>query len=124
MRRARQEGGFTLIEIMAAVAILGMSLFMLLDAHYAALRLFNDTQEATLLQGFLERALGQAEVEVMMNLREGSGDFGKRYPDYSYSFTAQPVQEEDETPLFLVLVTVTGPTDTRSMEMLVYKLTP
>jgi len=107
---------------MAAVAILGAGLLVLLDAHYAALRLFNDTREAVLMQGFLERALGQAEVEVMMNEREGSGDFGKRYPDYSFSYTAQPLQEEDETPLFLVLVTVKGPGDTRSMEMLVYNL--
>ena len=122
MRNARRDGGFTLIEIMAAVAILGTGLLVLLDAHYAALRLFNDTREAVLMQGFLERALGQAEVEVMMNELEGSGDFGKRYPDYSFSFTAQPLQEEDETPLFLVLVTVKGPGDTRSMEMLVYNL--
>ena len=122
MRNARRDGGFTLIEIMAAVAILGTGLLVLLDAHYAALRLFNDTREAVLMQGFLERALGQAEVEVMMNQLEGSGDFGKRYPGYSFSFTAQPLQEGDETPLFLVLVTVKGPADTRTMEMLVYNL--
>lgn len=122
MRGARHDGGFTLMEIMAAVAILGTGLLVLLDSHYAALRLFNDTREAVLMQGFLERTLGQAEVEVMTNKLEGSGDFGKRYPDYSFSFTAQPLQEEDETPLFLVLVTVKGPGDTRSMEMLVYNL--
>ena len=79
MTGARHDRGFTLIEIMAAVAILGTGLLVLLDAHYAALRLFNDAREAVLMQGFLGRTLGQAEVEDQhIEVRRAQQGFGSR----------------------------------------------
>jgi prepilin-type N-terminal cleavage/methylation domain-containing protein len=113
--------GFTLIEILVALVLLGMTAVVLLDAHYGSMRLFTDMRDEVLMQGFLERALGQAEVDVMTGTLTGTGTFGKRYPDYSYSYTAQLLGEADSVPLYTVTASVTGPEDeTQSMTVLVY----
>ena len=122
MSRRAGTHGFTLIEVMVAVAILGSSLLILLETHYAALRLFNEAREETLMQQFLERVMGEAEVEVLAGNLTGSGDFGKRYPEYTFSFEAMPAGEDQMIPLYDVTVTVDGPTDSRSMEMVVFSV--
>lgn len=119
MNDRKAKNGFTLIEIMVAVAILGTSLLILLQTHHSAMRLFTEAREETLMLQFLERVLGEAEVEVLAGNLSGSGDFGRRYPDYSYSFEASLAGDES-TPLYLIIVNVESPADSRSMEMYVF----
>lgn len=117
--RAR-SAGFTLIEVMAALAILGTALLILLDNHYKAMRLHNETRDAETSATLLERAVGIAEVDVQTGKLEGNGDFGPRQPGYSYAYTASPVQQEQGIPLYSVRVTLTAPEDTREITLLVY----
>jgi prepilin-type N-terminal cleavage/methylation domain-containing protein len=100
--------GFTLIEVMVALAILGMSAMVLLDAHYNALRLHADTRDQVLSQQFLEEASGQAELLVMAGTLTGTGTFGNQYPGYSYSFTAKATDPQQAFPLYEVVVSVRG----------------
>jgi prepilin-type N-terminal cleavage/methylation domain-containing protein len=88
--RAKQ-GGFTLIEILVALAILATTLMVLLDAHYNAIRLFDETRNEYDLTILLERAVGEAEVAVNTGMFSGEGEFGKRYPECTFSFEANPV---------------------------------
>jgi len=122
-KQAQNSAGFTLVEIMVAVAILGGAMMILLDAHYGSLSLFAETRESVLLQEFLEKALGEAEVQVMAGQLSGTGDFGEQYPEYSYTFTAQSMGEE-YVPIYTVMVSVTGPVESKEMQMLVYTMAP
>lgn len=123
-RRVRRvaQGGFTLIEILVALAILGTALSVLLDAHFATLRLHQHVREETIMQTLLLDAVGRAEVEAAAGNLSGSGDFGKRYGGYGYDFDAQSVGEGETPGLYRVLVTVTSPTDSRAMTLYVYAM--
>lgn len=122
MRRLEDNRGFTLIEVMIALAILGASAMILLDAHYNALRLHADTRDEVLSQQFLEEAMGQAEIQVMTGALSGNGTFGNEYPDYSYSFAGQASGAEQGLPLYDVTVSVKGPTGDKEMHLFVYNV--
>ena len=120
--RARTQAGFTLIEIMVALMLLGIAAAVLLEAHYGALNLFVDARDAVQMDSFMESAIGQAELAVASGTLTGTGAFGKRFPDYTFSYAATPAGEDESIPLYQVTVTVTGPDDTRTMMMMVYSL--
>jgi general secretion pathway protein I len=76
---ARREG-FTLLEVLVAVAVLGLALVSLLGLHVRNLALLERDQritEATLLARAL---MVEAEVEPFPDVGLTSGDFEERYP--------------------------------------------
>ena len=87
-RRSDNEG-FTLIEIMIALAILGMSLFVLLDMHYNAVQVQTRLENEVRVRNLLSLASGISEVEIAAGNVNGSEEFGDRYPGWSYSFDAE-----------------------------------
>ncbi len=105
---------------MAALAILGLALFILLDSHYTTLRLHDAMTEEVTLRQFTERVASMAEVEVMAGSLSGDGDFGERYPDYSWSFEATEAGEDEMVLLFDVSVTIDGPDDSRTLRFYFY----
>lgn len=104
----RGESGFTLIEVMIAMAVLGSALFVLLQAHHGALSAHTELRDEVLMRNLMALAVGIAEVEVAGGNLTDSQEFGDRYPDFDYSFDAQPVGE-GYPALYDVLVKVTGP---------------
>ena len=112
--------GFTLIEIMVALALLGASLLLLLDTHYSASSLFDQAQDEVLMQSFLERAISEAEIAVRAGALEGDGDLGDQHPGYTFVWTAQPYGPVEGLPLLEITATVNGPADERSASLLVY----
>lgn len=104
----KEESGFTLVEIMAALAILGLALFMLLQAHYAAMRLFGEVRNEALVRELVTKAVGMAELEIGTGKTSGSYEFGKRYPDYKFNFEVMSLSEE-APGLVRIHVVVEGP---------------
>ena len=122
MRHFSRQSGFTLIEIMVSLALLGVAVMVLLETHYGAMRLFTDTRDEVMMAGLLNSALGQAEVQVMAGSLGGAGQFGKRYEGYSFTYAAQPFGTLATVPLYNVTVTVTGPEESRTMMMMIYNI--
>ena len=118
MRRAGRAEGFTLVEVLVSLAILGTAFFALLEAHYAGLRLYDSAWEEATLRGLTQQVLGLAELEVQAGNLSGEGDFGKRYPDYGYSFTAE-ADEENDLGFYSVAVTVVTPAE-EDVELMFY----
>jgi len=76
----RGEIGFTLLEVLVAVAVLGLALVSLLGLHVRNLALIERDRrvtEATLLARAL---MTEAEVEAFPAIGVTSGDFEDRYP--------------------------------------------
>ncbi len=116
------NGGFTLIEVLVALAILGTSLFILLDTHFDALNLHDQTREAVEMDALMKQALGIAEVAVMNGTHEDGDDFGAAYPGYSYRFSAELIEEVEGVFLYDVMVTVSGPEEDKTLMMMLYDI--
>jgi prepilin-type N-terminal cleavage/methylation domain-containing protein len=102
----KTRGGFTLIEVLVALGILGVAMFVLLDSHYSALRMQSATMDEIELRSLVELAVAEAEVGILTNNLVGEGDFGERYRQYRYKYETE-LQGEENVPLFRVTVTVT-----------------
>lgn len=119
--RTSHTQGFTLIEIMVALAILGAAAFILLHGHLVALNLHGAMVEEVVMRQLTETVVSQAEAEVLIGNLNGSGDFGQRYPQYSWSYSATKVGEE-EVLLYDVNVVISGPFEERSMSFFTYNI--
>ena len=114
------RGGFTLLEVVVALAILGTGLVMLMETQFATLVMFDDAQTQVTERMLLEWAIGEAERDAMTGSDSGDGDFGKRYPDYSYSYSATQVSAEEMPGLLEITVTVRGYDDSIEMVFFAY----
>jgi prepilin-type N-terminal cleavage/methylation domain-containing protein len=117
---ANGQCGFTLIEVVVALAILGTGLVILLETHYASLRLLDEAQQEVFIASLLESVVGEAEKEILLGNQTGDGEFGRRYPEYSYSFEGIQPDKDNVPGLFEVVVTVRGPSVQRDVTFYLY----
>jgi general secretion pathway protein I len=100
----KNHSGFTLLEIMVALAVLAVALVALL-AHARHL-----VTATSLAKGKLEELSRVAEADR----QQSSGDFGERYPGYIWSQQMQPTL----VPAWLeVTVTVSWPEGARQEQV-------
>ena len=69
MRRNREEKGFTLLEIVVAMAILGIGLVIIIELFGGGLRLGRASQEYTRAAGYAKLKL--EEIALSSTLEEG-----------------------------------------------------
>ncbi|NUM56447.1 MAG: prepilin-type N-terminal cleavage/methylation domain-containing protein [Candidatus Hydrogenedentes bacterium] len=118
------DAGFTLVEIMIALAILGMSLFVLLEMHYNAVNAQARLENEIRVRNLLSLAAGMSEVEIAVGTLKDTQEFGDRYPGWRYAFDAQEVEASSTNSgrqtgsapafpgLYDVLVTIEDPDKT------------
>ncbi len=114
------DDGFTLLEIVVALAVIGGVMIILLETHFRALRLNESARDEVTIRNFISQAMGRAETEVLAGNLAGDGDFGERYPDYTYTFEAQQMGE-GYVLLYDVLISVEDPQgETHEIVFMVY----
>jgi len=118
--------GFTLVEILVALTILTGSTLVLVNAHFSALNLHMMTVDEADSRILLESAVARAEMAVATKELTGGGDFGTRYPGYSWTYEATEMGEEGsplltETVFYRVKATLTGPDgNSKSLEFITF----
>jgi prepilin-type N-terminal cleavage/methylation domain-containing protein len=119
--RQNSSAGFSLLEVLTALAVLGTAAFVLMGAHQSALRLFIMTAEEVDFRYLMEDAAGQAELSVYTGELSGGEEFGPLFPDYSWTFeaTLQPDMGE-MVQLYEVVVAVVGPDEEREIIFYLY----
>ncbi|MEK7793302.1 MAG: prepilin-type N-terminal cleavage/methylation domain-containing protein [Candidatus Hydrogenedentota bacterium] len=118
--RHADHGGFTLIEIVVALAILGSCLVILLEIHFGAMDLFSSADRTTILRILTQSVVSDSERDVLAGNINGDGDFGRRYEGYGYHYEAAQVDPQNTPGLFEVQVTVTSPDDERKITYYMY----
>ena len=93
------RAGFTLVEVLAAVAILGSALFILLSTHHGALQLYEEMNSAMVRSQLLEQVVGEAEFGVLTGELTGSGELKGRYLGYTWSYQGTPTGGTEEAPI-------------------------
>ncbi len=116
MSARHRRHGFTLMEVLVALALLSTALFILMNGHYSAMRLHADSATEAEERQLLESAVSRAEVAVMLGTLGAQGDFGANHPDYSWSFSAQMVGPDQLVPLYQVTASLNTPEGEKSMD--------
>ncbi len=114
------DGGFTLLEISIALAILGMGVFVLLQSQYMSLDLFSIVNDQVNTEFVVDQALALAEVDILAGNDKGEGDLGELYPDYAYAYETEFIDETALPGLMEVTLNVTGPGVDEEMAFRVY----
>jgi len=90
MSARRHHGGFTLIEVMCAILIMGVALVALTRGITTALGSSKDSEVQTVV---VELAAGQIETlraSAVLTDDTTEGDFGESFPKYTWEQTVAP----------------------------------
>ena len=84
-----KEKGFTLLEVVIAVAIIGVALMMLLSAVNRNLDVAGKSRDAQIAALLAQQMLSEIEMEGFPNIREEEGKF-EDYPGFEWFLTVLP----------------------------------
>jgi prepilin-type N-terminal cleavage/methylation domain-containing protein len=104
LNRKGKDHGFTLLEIVICLGLLGLVLVAVFHLQAQNLDLQSEAQFMTIATCLLQERLSQIQARETIEEGTNSGDFGKDYPDYTYT---QEVSEVPDTEtLYKVRVAV------------------
>jgi general secretion pathway protein I len=86
-KSCHQDSGFTLLEVMVAVAILAIALTSLLGSQSASVGLATETRFH--IQAPLLARKQLAELVVRKELFPGEGEIGEEFPDFHWELKAE-----------------------------------
>ncbi len=130
---ARASRGFTFLEILVALAILGATFTVLLQAHAAALRQQASARRLMTATLLAREILTDTEVSAALEIGADEGDFGEDFPNYTWIREVEslslPFVSTGSLPtdyLRMVRIVVSWPDrgETQSTELVYYALKP
>jgi general secretion pathway protein I len=81
----RFSDGFTLLEVMIAVAILSMALVAALGSQSQSVSLATEAKFTTTASFLAQSKMAELETKKPTDLYSGSGDFGEDFPGYRWN---------------------------------------
>jgi general secretion pathway protein I len=102
-----RSAGFTLLEVIIAVAIIGSSLAILLGAVNKNLLLASESKNLSIASFLAQRKLGEIEIEGYPDVGNQEGTF-EDYPDFKWYESVQPYDiQQLSTEIRIVILTIT-----------------
>ena len=93
-RRKTRARGFTLLEVLVAVAILAIAMVAILKANVQSLDKLTRSRETNTASLLAASKLAEVEAAGAANWRELQGDFGEDYPDYTWEVETSSTEVE------------------------------
>ncbi|MEW6144966.1 MAG: prepilin-type N-terminal cleavage/methylation domain-containing protein [Thermodesulfobacteriota bacterium] len=101
-----RRAGFTLLEVIIAVAIIGSSLAILLGAVNKNLILASQSKNLSIASFLAQRKMGEVEIEGFPELGSQEGVFEEQ-PEFRWHLTVQPYNiEQLGTEIRIVILTI------------------
>ena len=123
-RRAR---GFTLLEVMVAMAILGIALLGLLGLQHQSMQSVIRAQQSTRASMLAQAVMTEAEIERFPDLGRSSGDFQSafpgEFPDFRWEREVAPSAMFPDVRVVKVLIRY-GPSLSQNFELVEYLHSP
>lgn len=102
-RRKTRAKGFTLLEVLVAVAILAIAMVAILKANVQSLETLTKSRETSTASLLAASKLAEIEAVGVENWSELRGDFAEDYPDYTWEVETSSTEVDG---LVRVVVTV------------------
>lgn len=109
-RHRRRGEGFTLLELMVAVAVLAIALIGVMQVVSQGLNTSRDAADRTVGSELAEQQLTEALMDPELQPGLEEGDFGDDYPRYYWT---RRVESTDYPDLYRITVEVTWSSGTR-----------
>lgn len=107
VRGRRGSRGFTLLEVIIAVAIIGSSLAILLGAVNKNLLMASQSKNITIASFLAQKKLGEIELIGLPDIGNQQGVF-EEAPDFSWYLSVQPYNiEQLGADIRIVILTIT-----------------
>lgn len=90
----KQYQGFTLLEIMVSISIIGIVFVAIYEMHFTTLAMTQTTQFSTTAPALAQQKMAQFEQSAFEDLTEMSGDFGETYPGYRWKIVIDSVESQ------------------------------
>ena len=87
----KKRSGFTLLEVMVAIAIIAITLVAVFGSQSQSLSLANEAKFSTTAALLAQSKMAEIEVVNYEDLTSDSGDFGENFPNYHWNLTVSDV---------------------------------
>lgn len=111
------SGGFTLLEVMIAMAILSISLLAVYQSQSQSVSMTGNARFLTTASLLAQSRMEEIKMTDPLNIKDSSGDFGEDFPDYTWKV------ELGETPVDFLKKIVLTVTNERMVVGNTYRLT-
>jgi len=111
-RRVRRSagGGFTLLEVLIALAILSLAGTALVEAHLGSMYLWGRARESVVARELLQQMMAEAEIEDISGGKYDQGEI-EEGPNAGYTWEIESggFDQSDLSALYEIVCTVTAP---------------
>ena len=87
----KKDSGFTLLEVMIAIAIIAITLVAVFGLQSQSLSLANEAKFSTTAALLAQSKMAEIEAVNPEDLASDSGDFGENFPNYHWNLTVSDV---------------------------------
>jgi general secretion pathway protein I len=89
--KQRESSGFTLLEVMVAMAIIAIALTAVLGSQSQGVSLASEAKFNTTAPLLAQSKIAEIEMTEAVDLSGNSGDFGEDFPGYTWEFIVEDV---------------------------------
>jgi general secretion pathway protein I len=114
--------GFTLLEVMIAMAILAIALVAVYQSQSQSLSMASDSRFLTTASLLAQGRMAEIDAANPVQMVNGNGDFGEAFPDYKWDVEIGDVEEIPLLKRIALTVTNSRMTKRNTYRLTLYKV--